>query len=77
MPPLLMDSVYRIAHRYDLGGLASLALEHMMTKITPEHCFSLVLASSAWDELHGLVQVSISLSCSRMTQKMKNSSRIM
>ena len=55
-------SVYQIAHRYDLGGLASLALEHMMTTITPEHCFSLLLASSVWDELHGLVQASASLS---------------
>ena len=53
-------SIYRIAHRYDLGGLASLALEHMMTTITPEYCFSLLLASSVWDELHGLVQVSAS-----------------
>ena len=56
-PPASALSVYQIAHRYDLGGLASLALEHMMTTITPEHCFSLLLASSVWDELHGLVQV--------------------
>ncbi|KAF9653435.1 hypothetical protein BDM02DRAFT_3125838 [Thelephora ganbajun] len=55
-PPASALSIYRIAHRYDLGGLASLALEHMMTTITPEHCFSLLLASSLWDELHGLVQ---------------------
>ena len=61
-PPASALSVYQIAHRYDLGGLASLALEHMMTTITPEHCFSLLLASSVWDELHGLVQVSASLS---------------
>ena len=62
-PPASALSVYQIAHRYDLGGLASLALEHMMTTITPEHCFSLLLASSVWEELHGLVQVSASLSC--------------
>jgi len=55
-PPASALSVYRIAHRYDLGGLASLALEHMMTTMTPEHCFSLLLASSTWDEFHGLVQ---------------------
>lgn len=55
-PPASALSVYRLAHRYDLGGLAALALEHMMTTITPEHCFSLLLASSAWDGLHGLVQ---------------------
>jgi len=61
-PPASALSVYQIAHRYDLGGLASLALEHMMTTITPEHCFSLLLASSVWDELHGLVQVNASLS---------------
>ena len=54
-------SVYQIAHRYDLGGLASLALEHMMTTITPEHCFSLLLASSVWEELHGFVQASASV----------------
>jgi len=61
-PPASALSVYRLAHRYDLGGLASLALEHMMTTITPEHCFSLLLASSVWDELNGLVQASASLS---------------
>ena len=60
-------SVYRLAHRYDLDGLASLALEHMMSTITPEYCFSLLLASSAWDELHGLVQASPSLSHVMMT----------
>ena len=65
-PPASALSVYRIAHRYDLGGLASLALEHMMTTIAPEHCFSLLLASSAWDELHGLVQVIVSLLYSAM-----------
>ena len=62
-PPASALSVYRIAHRYDLGGLASLALEHMMTMITPEHCFSLLLATSVWEELHGLVQVGASLLC--------------
>ena len=61
-PPASALSVYQIAHRYNLGGLASLALEHMMTTITPEHCFSLLLASSLWDELHGFVQASASLS---------------
>ena len=61
-PPASALSVYRIAHRYGLDGLASLALEHMMTTITPEHCFSLLLAGSVWDELHGLVQVRASMS---------------
>lgn len=58
-PPASALSVYRLAHRYGLDGLAFLALEHMMTTIAPEHCFSLLLASSAWDELHGLVQVRV------------------
>ena len=46
-------------------GLASLALEHMMSTITPEASFALLLASSTWDELHALVEVSIQcyLSC--------------
>lgn len=70
-------SIYRLAHRYDLGGLASLALEHMMTTITPEHCFSLLLASSSWDELHGLVQVSASLSHFVMTRGVTYLSRTM
>jgi hypothetical protein len=56
-PPASALSVYQIAHRYELPGLASLALEHMMTTITPQSCFALLLASVVWDELHSLVEV--------------------
>jgi hypothetical protein len=58
-PPASALSVYQIAHRYELPGLASLALEHMMTTITPQSCFALLLASVVWDELHSLVEVGI------------------
>jgi hypothetical protein len=56
-PPASALSVYQIAHRYELPGLANLALEHMMTTITPQSCFALLLASVVWDELHSLVEV--------------------
>ncbi|KAI0068720.1 hypothetical protein BV25DRAFT_1791142 [Artomyces pyxidatus] len=49
-------SVYQIAHRYGMPGLAVLALEHMMSTITPQSCFSLLLATIVWDELHSLVE---------------------
>lgn len=51
-------SIYQVAHRYAMPGLANLALEHMMTTITPESAFALLLATSAWDELRSLVEVS-------------------
>ena len=57
-PPASALSVYQIAHRYELPGLATLALEHMMTTITPQSCFALLLASVMWDDLHSLVEVS-------------------
>jgi hypothetical protein len=56
-PPASALSVYQIAHRYELPGLATLALEHMMTTITPQSCFALLLASVVWDDLHSLVEV--------------------
>ncbi|KAG5648859.1 hypothetical protein DXG03_000208 [Asterophora parasitica] len=49
-------SVYQVAHRYTMPGLATLALEHMMASITPQSSFALLLASSVWDELHSLVE---------------------
>jgi hypothetical protein len=58
-PPASALSVYQIAHRYELPGLATLALEHMMVTITPQSCFALLLASVVWDELHSLVEVGI------------------
>jgi BTB/POZ domain len=56
--PASAFSVYQIAHRYEMPGLATLALEHMMATITPHSCFALLLASVVWDELHSLVEVS-------------------
>lgn len=50
-------SMYQIAHRYSMPGLAALALEHMMSTITPQSSFALLLATSVWDELHVLVEV--------------------
>ncbi|KAI0268185.1 hypothetical protein BC834DRAFT_821689 [Gloeopeniophorella convolvens] len=55
-PPASALSVYQIAHRYEMPGLASLALEHMMATITPQTCFALLLASTVWDELHSLIE---------------------
>ena len=49
-------SVYQIAHRYSMPGLATLALEHIMSTITPKTSFPLLLASAVWDELHALVE---------------------
>ena len=59
-PPASALSIYRIAHRYGLDRLAASATKHVMATITPEHCFGLLFASGAWDELHGLVQVNAS-----------------
>jgi len=39
-----------------MANLAALALEHIMTTITPSSCFPLLLASYTWDELHELVE---------------------
>jgi hypothetical protein len=50
-------SMYQIAHRYSMPGLATLALEHMMSTITPQSSFALLLATSVWDDLHMLVEV--------------------
>jgi hypothetical protein len=59
-------SMYQIAHRYAMPALATLALEHMMNTITPQSSFALLLATSMWDELHVLVEVSSSESVSRL-----------
>ncbi|KAI0346826.1 hypothetical protein BDW22DRAFT_1351109 [Trametopsis cervina] len=55
-PPASALSMYQVAHRYTMPGLASLSLEHMMSTITPQSSFALLLASTTWDELHGLVE---------------------
>lgn len=57
-PPASALSMYQVAHRYAMPGLASLALEHMMSTITPQSSFALLLAASTWDELHSMVEAS-------------------
>lgn len=56
-PPASALSMYQVAHRYGMPGLATLSLEHMMSTITPESSFALLLAASTWDDLHTLVEV--------------------
>ncbi|EMD40932.1 hypothetical protein CERSUDRAFT_80584 [Gelatoporia subvermispora B] len=48
--------MYQLAHRYAMPGLAALALEHIMSTITPHSSFGVLLATSTWDELHSLVE---------------------
>ncbi|KAF8076622.1 hypothetical protein FPV67DRAFT_1472097, partial [Lyophyllum atratum] len=48
--------MYQVAHRYAMPALATLALEHMLSTITPQSSFALLLASSVWEELHSLVE---------------------
>ncbi|EKM80004.1 hypothetical protein AGABI1DRAFT_120042 [Agaricus bisporus var. burnettii JB137-S8] len=55
-PPASALSMYQVAHRYNLSGLAILALEHMMTTISPRTSFALLLATATWEEPHVLVQ---------------------
>ncbi len=50
-------SMYQIAHRYAMPGLGALALEHIVSTITPQSSFAVLLASSTWDELHSLIEV--------------------
>ncbi len=50
-------SIYQTAHRYAMPSLATLALEHIMSTITPRSSFALLLATSLWDELHSLIEV--------------------
>ena len=54
-------SVYQIAHRYAIPGLQHLAMEHIMSTITPKTAFPILLASCFWDELHNLVEVGLSV----------------
>ncbi|KAH9482784.1 hypothetical protein JR316_0004884 [Psilocybe cubensis] len=49
-------SIYQIAHRYSMPNLATLALEHIMSTISPESSFALLLATSLWDELHSIIE---------------------
>lgn len=54
-------SIYQTAHRYAMPNLAALALEHIMSTITPQSSFALLLATSLWDELHNLIEVNLLL----------------
>ncbi|KAF9569002.1 hypothetical protein CPC08DRAFT_624509 [Agrocybe pediades] len=49
-------SIYQVAHRYTMPKLAALAQEHIMSTITPQSSFALLLATSPWDELHSLIE---------------------
>ncbi|KAF8192451.1 hypothetical protein BJ912DRAFT_1057819 [Pholiota molesta] len=49
-------SIYQVAHRYVMPNLAALALEHIMSTITPQSSFALLLATAAWDDLRSLVE---------------------
>ncbi|KAL0567176.1 hypothetical protein V5O48_014826 [Marasmius crinis-equi] len=55
-PPASALSMYQIAHRYTMPRLGNLALEHMMSTITPQASFALLLATSAWEDLHAMVE---------------------
>jgi hypothetical protein len=58
-PPASALMIYQVAQRYGLSGLATLALEHIMTSLTPHTSFALLLATAPWDELKSLVEVRI------------------
>ncbi|KAF5358909.1 hypothetical protein D9758_004807 [Tetrapyrgos nigripes] len=49
-------SMYQVAHRYVMPALQVLALEHMMSTITPQSSFALLLATTAWEDLHNMVE---------------------
>lgn len=51
-------AIYQTAHRYVMPNLAALALEHIMSTISPQSSFALLLATSLWEELHSLIEVS-------------------
>lgn len=49
-------SIYQIAHRYRIPGLQHLALDHMMSTISPRSAFPLLLATCFWEELYNMIQ---------------------
>ncbi|KAK7054185.1 BTB domain-containing protein [Favolaschia claudopus] len=55
-PPASALAIYQVAHRYAMPALAALALDHIMSTITPATSFSVLLATSIWDELRTLVE---------------------
>jgi hypothetical protein len=56
-PPASALSMYQIADRYGMEGLSTLALEHLISTLTPQSSFSILLAASAWDTLRGFIEV--------------------
>lgn len=62
-------SMYQVAHRYAMPNLANLALDHIMSTITPQSSFALLLATSIWDELHTLVEVEHCLDLTMLLSK--------
>ncbi|CAA7259631.1 unnamed protein product [Cyclocybe aegerita] len=54
--PASAISIYQVAHRYEMPNLAALALDHIMSTITPQSSFALLLATSLWDDLHSLIE---------------------
>ncbi|KAF5393022.1 hypothetical protein D9757_001331 [Collybiopsis confluens] len=55
-PPASALSIYQVAHRYSMPGLSALALDHMISTLTPQRCFALLLAVESWDEVRMLVE---------------------
>ena len=62
-------SMYQVAHRYAMPNLASLSLEYIMSTITPKSSFALLLATSVWEELYTLIEVS---ECSGLILRLAN-----
>ncbi|KAG8990460.1 hypothetical protein FRB94_000288 [Tulasnella sp. JGI-2019a] len=56
LPPASALAIYQVSHRYAIPGLSTLALEHMMSTITPKSAFPLLLATHLWEDLHALVE---------------------
>lgn len=50
-------AIYRIAHRYLLPELASLALCHIISTLTLRTAFPLLLSTHLWPDLHSAIKV--------------------
>lgn len=49
--------MYRIAHRYGMQELASLALCHVISTLSPRTVFPLLLSTHLWPDLHAAIKV--------------------
>ncbi|KAM0749208.1 hypothetical protein T439DRAFT_45757 [Meredithblackwellia eburnea MCA 4105] len=54
--PVSALAIYRIAHRYLMPDLASLALCHIIQTLTPRTAFPLLLSTRLWPELHDAIK---------------------